>query len=90
MALPPRPTWQMPPAPLAACPVCGGHVIAEATLDEEDGWRLFWACVDCQVDLWVTVGIYSEIEWPFEDDDVCNERDLAALGFVVTEEWVHA
>lgn len=88
--LPPRPTWRMPLPPLDRCPMCGGHVVAEATLDEEDGWRTFWACVDCQNDLWVALGIRSEIEWPFEDDQVCCEDDLKALGFTVTEEWVHA
>lgn len=36
------------------------------------------------------LGIQSEIDWPFGDDQVCFERDLAALGFTVTEEWVHA
>lgn len=88
--LPPRPDWRMPLAPLDTCPVCGDTVVAGATLDEEDGWRLFWACASCQNDLWVALGIESVIDWPFEDDAVCCEADLAALGFVVTEEWVHA
>lgn len=80
----------MPPAPLDRCPVCGGAIIAEATLDEEDGWRTFWACAGCANDLWVMLGIRSEIDWPFEEWQVCWERDLVALGFTVAEEWVHA
>lgn len=87
--LSPRPDWHMSPKPLDSCPVCGGAVVAAATLDEEDGWRTFWACAVCQVDLWVTLGVESAIQWPFEDDQVCWELDLAALGFTVTEEWVH-
>ena len=86
----PRADWQMPPKPESKeiCD-CGGEIIAEGFIksdDEGQGWHLVWACSECNAEFFGVNGDY-QIPRPFEDDALVSELDLAALGFVVTEDW---